>query len=74
MYFCNKNDNFIIVAVKTVIQNFFAVIMSHNIETIDKKRGQCDKMAKKKTIDFQALLDEVDTLFPTYQAMDKDGT
>lgn len=47
--------------------------MSHNIETIDKKRGQCDKMAKKKTIDFQALLDEVDTLFPTYQAMDKDG-
>ncbi|GEQ49059.1 pyruvate dehydrogenase (acetyl-transferring) E1 component subunit alpha [Tetragenococcus koreensis] len=30
-------------------------------------------MAKKKTIDFQALLNEVDTLFPTYQALDQDG-
>jgi len=30
-------------------------------------------MAKKKTIDFQALLDKVDTLFPTYQALDQDG-
>ncbi|MDN6640444.1 MAG: pyruvate dehydrogenase (acetyl-transferring) E1 component subunit alpha [Tetragenococcus halophilus] len=30
-------------------------------------------MAKKKTIDFQALLDKVDALFPMYQALDQDG-
>ncbi|GMA47018.1 hypothetical protein GCM10025854_12680 [Tetragenococcus muriaticus] len=30
-------------------------------------------MAKKKTIDFQALLNDVDALFPTYQALDQDG-
>lgn len=37
------------------------------------KRGKCDKMAKKKTIDFQALLENVDAQFPTYQALDQDG-
>ncbi|EOT29730.1 pyruvate dehydrogenase (acetyl-transferring) E1 component subunit alpha [Enterococcus saccharolyticus] len=30
-------------------------------------------MAKKKTIDFQALLENVDAQFPTYQALDQDG-
>src|SRR5699024_3353889 len=30
-------------------------------------------MAKKKTIDFQALLDKAHSDFPMYQALDKDG-
>ena len=30
-------------------------------------------MANKQTIDFQALLDQVDAQFPTYQALDQDG-
>lgn len=30
-------------------------------------------MAKKKTIDFKALLEKVDAQFPTYQALDQDG-
>lgn len=37
------------------------------------QRGKCDKMAKKKTIDFEALLKDINADFPTYQALDKDG-
>ena len=39
------------------------------------QRGKCVKMAKKQkdTLDFQAILEQVNADFPTYQALDKDG-